>query len=337
MEAPRAGVSELCELFGVSKQAFYKGCASDFSKDVLNDVVVEIVKDIRERCPKVGTRKLQLMLKKYYGLSYGRDRLFALLEENGLLVRQRHRKPRTTFSGHVLPVYPNMVKGLVPTRPNEVWVSDITYIRVGDKFLYLFLITDMYSRKIVGWALSENMGASNAVKALRMAIAQKPDLRLETIHHSDRGLQYCCADYVKLLKSHGILISMTEASDPRENAYAERVNGTIKNEFLRPLKANEENVAGLVCKAIKEYNTFRPHSSIEWLTPEEAHHMEGPLERKWKTYPWYHKPTSEECDNFAAIPPIGDASVVRSEPKTAGASSPDSLNPPARLREPMPV
>lgn len=296
-----------------------------------------MVKDIRNRCPRVGTRKLQKMLEKYYGLNYGRDKLFALLERHNLLVRQRHRKPRTTYSGHIFPVYPNLVKEIVPSRPNEVWVSDITYVSVDGKFLYLFLITDMYSRKIVGWALAENMEAKNAVAALRMAIGQKADLRLQTIHHSDKGTQYCCAEYVKILKSHDFLISMTEAPDPRENAYAERINGTIKNEFIKPLKVTKDNVDMLVSEAINTYNTFRIHSSISWLTPEEAHHGEGPLERKWKHYPWYHKDNSEKNDNFATIPPIGETSVIRSKPETAGASSPDSFNPPSRLYEPITV
>lgn len=330
-------VSELCELFGVSKQAYYKGNRAEFSEVIADEVVAEMVRDIRKRCPGVGTRKLQKMLVKYYNLDYGRDRLFSLLDKQGLLLRRRHRQPRTTFSGHIFPVYPNLVKEIVPMRPNEVWVSDITYIRVEDGFMYLFLVTDMYSRKIVGWALADNMMAEHAVAALRMAISQKADLRLSTIHHSDKGTQYCCAAYVKMLKRNNILISMTEAPDPRENAYAERINGTIKNEFLKPLKPTRSNVYDVVREAIHNYNTFRIHASIGWLTPEEAHHSEGPLERKWKHYPWYHKDVSEENANFADIPPIGDTSVKRSEPETAGASSPDSFNPPSRLHEPIPV
>lgn len=163
-------MADLCELFGVSKQAYYKGNRTEYTEVITNEVVTEMVQDIRRRCPGVGTRKLQKMLDKYYNVNYGRDRLFALLDRHGLLLRRRHRQPRTTFSGHIFPVYPNLLKEIAPMRPNQVWVSDITYIRMKDGFMYLFLITDMYSRKIVGWALADNMMAKNAVAALRMAI-----------------------------------------------------------------------------------------------------------------------------------------------------------------------
>ena len=160
-------MADLCELFGVSKQAYYKGNRTEYTEVITNEVVTEMVQDIRRRCPGVGTRKLQKMLDKYYNVNYGRDRLFALLDRHGLLLRRRHRQPRTTFSGHIFPVYPNLLKEIAPMRPNQVWVSDITYIRMKDGFMYLFLITDMYSRKIVGWALADNMMAKNAVAALR--------------------------------------------------------------------------------------------------------------------------------------------------------------------------
>lgn len=337
MENPKLGISELCELFGVSKQAYYQRERPNFATIVADEVVIEMVREIRSRCPGVGTRKLQKMLEKFYGLNYGRDRLFALLNSQNMLLRGRHRKPRTTFSGHLFPVYPNRVRDLVPMRPNEVWVSDITYIRVEGNIMYLFLITDMYSRKIVGWSLANNMMAENAVAALRMAISQKADLRLQTIHHSDKGTQYCCADYVKILKLHNFIISMTEASDPRENAYAERVNGIVKNEFLRHLSPILSNASMVVNEAIRNYNTFRIHSSISWLTPEEAHLCEGPLERMWKKYPWYHKDKSEENAKFASIHPKGDTTVKRCEPEAIGTSSPDSFNPPSWLHKPMPM
>lgn len=295
-------MAELCELFGVSKQAYYKSNRAEFSEVIADEVITEMVCDIRKRCPGVGTRKLQKMLDKYYNISYGRDRLFSLLDRHGMLLRRKYRQPRTTFSGHLFPVYPNLVKEIVPMRPNEVWVSDITYLHVENGFMYLFLITDMYSRKIVGWALADNMMSDNAVAALRMAIAQKADLRLPTIHHSDKGSQYCCTAYVRVLKRHNIQISMTEAKDPRENAYAERINGIIKNEFIKQLKPLRSNAKDIVETAIYNYNFFRIHTSIEWLTPEEAHHTEGVLERKWKHYPWYHKDKSEKNIIFADNP-----------------------------------
>lgn len=300
---PILSVESLCELFGVTKQAYYQGVKATYKEIAEDDVVIEMIKDLREKCPGSGTRKLQIMLKTNYQIEYGRDRLFDLLDREGMLLRQRHRKPRTTFSGHLLPVYPNLVKDMVPMRPNHVWVSDITYVKVDGSFMYLFLITDMYSRKIVGWKLASDMTAAHAVSALKMALRQRNDKDAELIHHSDRGTQYCSSQYVKVLNKNHIKISMTENGDPRENAYAERVNGTIKNEYIKRMDIHGENAMMVVKTAIYNYNEYRPHASIEWLTPSEAHLMEGPLDRKWKYYPWYSKSNSEKSANFAAPQP----------------------------------
>lgn len=299
-EDSAARVEDLCGLFGVTKQAYYQGVKFSYKEVAEEDVVIEMVKDMREKCPGIGTRKLQMMLRANYQVDYGRDRLFRLLDREGLLLRQRHRKPRTTFSGHLLPVYPNLVKGITPMRPNHVWVSDITYVKVDGAFMYLFLITDMYSRKIVGWALASDMGAEHAVSALKMALRQRGDKSAELIHHSDRGTQYCSQRYVKLLRKNGASVSMTENGDPRENAYAERVNGTIKNEYIKRMDISAENAPKVVAKAINNYNDNRPHASIEWLTPSEAHQMEGLLDRKWKHYPWYKARNTEKSPNFAS-------------------------------------
>lgn len=266
--------------------------------------------DIRMQCPGIGTRKLQYMLREQYGIRYGRDKLFALLEREKMLIRQRHRKPRTTWSGHIFPVYPNLVKEIVPTRPNEVWVSDITYIKAEGAFLYLFLITDMYSRKIIGWELASDLLAKHAVSALEQAIEQKRKSQLPTIHHSDRGAQYCCGAYVSKLAEANITISMTEQGDPRENAYAERINGTVKNEFVKILTPTKQTVRMLVENAIHSYNQVRPHSSIGYLTPAIAHTKSGELKRMWKTYPWYSEKLSEKRVNFVPQPTWGDASVI---------------------------
>lgn len=262
------------------------------------------------QCPGIGTRKLQYMLREQYGIRYGRDKLFALLEREKMLIRQRHRKPRTTWSGHIFPVYPNLVKEIVPTRPNEVWVSDITYIKAEGAFLYLFLITDLYSRKIIGWELSSDLLAKHAVSALEQAIEQKRKSQLPTIHHSDRGAQYCCGAYVSKLAEANITISMTEKGDPRENAYAERINGTVKNEFVKILTPTKQTVRKLVENAIHSYNQVRPHSSIGYLTPDIAHTKSGELKRMWKTYPWYSEKLSEKRVNFVPRPTWGDASVI---------------------------
>lgn len=320
-EYPSETPESLCALFGHTKQAYYQKRMYEYKDKVEEDIVLEIVRDIRKDCPGVGTRKLHWMLKETYGQKFGRDQLFALLDREQMLLRQRHRHPKTTDSNHSLKKWPNLVKAMVPTRPNQVWVSDITYVKVDGETMYLFLITDMYSRKIVGWVFSDNMEAENAIIALKMAIRQRKGKGLPTIHHSDRGSQYCSTKYVNLLKKHGIDISMTESGDPRDNAYAERVNGTIKNEFLRSLNPSKDNVAEMVKSSITTYNERRPHASIAYLTPSVAHTMEGEIERMWKKYPWYSKGKSGFFTNFVD-PNEGEASVERREPEIDGASSP---------------
>jgi transposase InsO family protein len=181
--------------------------------------------------------------------------------------------------------YPNLIKDLSPERPNHVWVSDITYIKTNNGFLYLYLITDAYSRKIIGWQLSDNLGSDNAILALYMAINQLPANCGEIIHHSDRGIQYCSLKYVKILETHGIKISMTENGDPYENAIAERVNGILKTEWLYDMHLhNYTEAMAAVKQIIRIYNTERLHSSIEMLTPDQAHKINGKLQRLWKSY-----------------------------------------------------
>lgn len=186
---------------------------------------------------------------------------------------------------------------VIPVRPNEIWVSDITYLQYLDKDYYLFLVTDAYSHKIVGWALSQNMKVDNAVHALRMALRQRKG-KSHLIHHSDRGSQYASYKYIKLLKRNGIMPSMTENGNPRENAIAERVNGILKEEFFKYVQFTEDNVNKEIANAIINYNTRRIHYSIGLMTPEEAHRTCGKLDRKWKKYP-YRKGNMENCNNFA--------------------------------------
>lgn len=289
-------VDALCGLFGHTKQAFYQWNRRKFKEKCEEQAIVEIIRDIRSEMPRIGVRKLRQLLILDYGLYCGRDRLFDILRRERLLVKRRRRKPRTTYSGHIFPVYPNLVSSLTPVRPNHVWVSDITYVRVEGRFMYLFLITDMFSRKVIGWSLADDMAVPHALEALKMALRQRKGKGVETIHHSDRGSQYCCAEYVRLLKRHGISISMTENGDPRENAYAERVNGTIKEEFINPLNPGRSSVLRVVRESISTYNDRRPHASLVILTPEPvmltpsaAHSMECEPMRGWKHYPWYRK------------------------------------------------
>ena len=218
----------------------------------------------------------------------GRDAFFDLLRERGLLIRKRRfKKPRTTFSGFWLKKYPNLAKDLIPTAPNQLWVSDITYIAVADDFAYLSLITDAYSHKVVGFYLSEDLSAQGPIMALKMALKNNPN-RKNLIHHSDRGLQYYSAGYMRLLAN--IRVSMSEKSDPLENAIAERMNGILKDELLEHYFETYDEAQREVAVAISIYNHERPHGSVNNLTPAMAHLQSGELKKRWKNY---YKPKSK--------------------------------------------
>lgn len=243
---------------------------------------------IRQDQPTIGGRKLHYLLKQEFskGELPGRDALFDLLRENGLLVRRRKRKvPITTNSWHHFHKYPNLYKGKIPDGPNKVWVADITYIRMENgEFLYLSLLTDVYSHKIVGWYLSESLDTKGPLMALEQALVNLPDNH-QLIHHSDRGVQYCSYAYTDLLKSRKIGISMTQSGDPRENAIAERVNGILKSEWIdREQICSLEQARERIDSIVVVYNSKRPHMSINMLTPDQAHKQEGTLKRKWKAY-----------------------------------------------------
>lgn len=231
-------------------------------------------------------------------IDIGRDAFFDVLRANSLLVRKRRfRKPRTTFSGFWLRRYPNLAKGFIPTTPNQLWVSDITYISVDDDYAYLSLITDAYSHKIVGFHLSQNLSAKGPIKALKMALKTlrhrldgNPS-RSRLIHHSDRGVQYYSSGYTKLL--NGIRVSMSEKSDPLENAIAERLNGILKEELLDNHFKYFEEAQREVAIAISIYNHERPHGSVNNLTPAMAHLRSGELKKRWKNY---YKPKSKKVE-----------------------------------------
>lgn len=251
-------------------------------------IVVKLVGALRLQMPRIGGRKLYHLLKapmQAHDIDIGRDKFFDILGDYSLLVRRRkRRKPLTTDSDHPFFKYPNLIRDLEVVRPNQLWVSDITYIPVGMGFNYLSLITDAYSRKIVGWCLWENLKRDGTVQALRTAMGDCSTASLAgLIHHSDRGLQYCSGEYTDLLSGSGMLISMTEKSDPYENAIAERVNGILKTEFGLGDRLSSHSVASeAVSKAIETYNTLRPHASCNYLTPDEAHKLEGKLRSKWR-------------------------------------------------------
>ena len=237
--------------------------------------------------PRIGGVKLRKMLIKELpeDLHLGRDAFLTLLRDNKLLIRARRYRVKTTDSNHWLRKYPNLIREFTPNKPHQLWVSDITYVETDQGFKYLFLITDAYSRKIIGWCLGDTMESNHAVKALSMALWQLPEKVTEIIHHSDRGVQYCSGKYVQKLKKRGIRISMTENGDPLENAIAERINGILKTEWLNELKLKSKIIAKKeIGRIIEIYNTKRPHSSLDMMKPEEAHKMEGDLKKHWKNY-----------------------------------------------------
>jgi putative transposase len=284
---PQIGLTRFCRLLGITRQAFYQHFwfVSDWS--IQEQMIVQQVQKIRQLHPVIGGRKLYCMLQSFlleHQIKMGRDALFNLLSANKLLVRKQKRKISTTQSHHWLKKYPNLIKQWQPYKPLQLWVADITYVAVQNGFLYLSLITDAYSHKIMGYNIANNLGAVNTFKALQMALANNP-LTEQLIHHSDRGIQYCCADYINLLKQNNIQISMTESGDPLENALAERINGIIKQEYLQHYPIlSVHNAQELIKDVVDRYNNQRPHLSINLLTPNLVHQLKLPVNRKWNKH-----------------------------------------------------
>jgi transposase InsO family protein len=258
----------------MSRQNYYKSRQRRDRRKVDEGLVKELVR--RERClqPRLGGTKLHGMLRgelEASGVRLGRDRFFQVLKNQALLLEALPKAPKTTCSAHSLPVFTNLTKGHEFTSPNQAWSSDITYIRTRGEFLYLSLITDMCSRKIVGFHLGPTLETRETLKALEMALAAKP-LGARPIHHSDRGCQYCSHEYVNRLNEHQLPISMTEENHCAENALAERLNGILKQEyFLKEEFQSLEQAQRAVDEAVHLYNTRRPHRSLQYRTPEQVH------------------------------------------------------------------
>ncbi len=263
-------VYRVCAYYGYSRQCYYKRCQNYLRKKAKAAYILQEVRDIRKRQPEVGTRKLQKMLSAK-SIYLGRDSFFSLLGENGLLIKPKKRYVVTTNSRHRFRMYKNLIKDIEVKCPKKIFVSDITYIKTLEGFKYLALITDKYSRKIVGYALSESLSIEGNLSALKMALkGLKSTDRL--IHHSDRGLQYCSKAYVDLLNKHNVEISMTEENHVYENALAERVNGILKNELMLGETLASYKVAKVMVKeAITIYNKERLHLSLDYMTPERVH------------------------------------------------------------------
>ena len=287
-------VTSLCKLFGVTKQAFYKYVDHSMDTHACERFVLEFLKRVREKDPGIGGEKLWLMYRNEFGTSsasVGRDCFCAILSKYHLTVRKRFRAPRTTDSSHYLPQYPDLTRTLLADHPNQLWVSDITYITIwlpdgSYVFCYLSLVTDAYTKEIIGYCVGDTLGSCYTVKALEMAIGGIVGIEVNgLIHHSDRGVQYACADYIAILRHKGILPSMTENGNPKDNAIAERVNGIIKNELLQGMRFKSiEEVKKAVDMAVHFYNNERPHMSLNMLTPAQAGQMVGPIKKEWISY-----------------------------------------------------
>jgi transposase InsO family protein len=284
-------------LLGYSRQSYYQGIKFIQQKAYEADIVIDEVLRYRKHQKRLGTRKLLHEMQGFleaHNFQIGRDAMFNLLAERGLLITKRKRRGCiTTLSKHRFKKYPNIIKGFIPIAPNQLWVSDITYIHLSDDFAYLSLITDAYSHKIVGFYLSEDLSAKGPLKALKMALTGNPDCK-NLIHHSDRGVQYCCDEYVKLLQSNNFKISMTENGDPLENPLAERVNGILKSELLEEVFVDFKIAQQAIAVACSTYNHLRPHGSIDNLKPVEAHQRTGELNKRWKNYYQINKQKKEE-------------------------------------------
>lgn len=274
----------MCELFGYTRQAWYDTIKRQSKTQLSEVLVLNEAKKLRREHKKMGCEKMHDLMTPFlneHQVKMGRDKFFYLMSEHGLQVRRTKRKARTTNSNHLFKRYPNIVRDIELLNAGKLWVSDITYIRTKFGFAYLSLITDAYSKKIVGWCLWPDLTSTGALNALKMA-TESETVTNKLIHHSDRGIQYCCYDYVNYLKGCNIQISMTENGDPYENAIAERVNGILKDEYDLYDTFEDYNQAHEAVKiAINKYNNQRPHRSCNMLTPEQAHTQTGVLKKRW--------------------------------------------------------
>ena len=269
-------MKKLCSRVGISRQAYYKSKETERKREVKEKEILQEVQKLRYRHPRMGVRKLHYILKGVLndrGIFIGRDKMFNLLRRYDMLVKRKRGRVFTTYSRHNYRIYKNLIKGIKVNGVNEVWQADITYINTEDGYLYLSLITDALSRKIVGYNISDSLESEGSIKALKMAIRSLPPGD-RPIHHSDKGIQYCSSGYRELLLKNFIKISMTERDHCAENALAERVNGILKTEYFLDNTFNTKEQARLFClEAIRLYNDERPHLSLNYACPSEIHNQ----------------------------------------------------------------
>ncbi|QMW05798.1 IS3 family transposase [Spirosoma foliorum] len=280
-------MEQLCGVFGMTRQAWYAATRRQEKRGFQAAIVLAEVRRLRKQVAGLGTTKLYEPMQDFlasHQIKLGRDRLHKLLKDNTLLLSKKRSRVKTTDSDHDLEKYPNQVKELKPDRVGQLWVSDLSYIRVGIGFAYLSVIMDAYSRKIVGWSFHKTLEAKGPVAALEMALKTRGQPNQPLIHHSDRGVQYCSGAYVDRLRQATITISMTESGDPNENALAERVFRTLKEDFHLwgfPTFGVAETA---IEQAIGAYNSVRPHASLGYKTPDQAHQGQGYQPLKWYPY-----------------------------------------------------
>lgn len=275
----------VCRQLGYSKQAYYQSLSRKRTGDLQWQQIKEKVLAVRHQLPRLGTRKLYKLLGEALrgeGLKIGRDRLFDLLRQESLLVVRKRKYVSTTDSRGWMRQYPNLIQGMELNRPEQLWVADITYLKTRQGYNYLHLVTDAYSKKIMGYEHSDNLEGSASIQALKMAFEHR-SYRQALIHHSDRGLQYCSKDYTGLLKQNHVSISMTQTGSPYDNAIAERINGILKQEFgLDELFENMQEAGKQIDESIALYNSFRPHMSNHLLTPDQMHQQDKLNPKVWR-------------------------------------------------------
>ena len=272
-------------MFGCNRQVYYRTIKREGQKQQIATKVVLMIEQIRMRMPRIGTRKLYHILNdQLKELGVGRDRLFSIVKANHLQIVPKRQYHITTDSQHRFRKHKNLIEFLKVEKPEQVWVSDITYIGTRAYPMYLSLVTDAYSKRIVGFNVSKSLDASGAISAMKQAIANRKYPNQHLIHHSDRGLQYCCDVYQGLLTKHTIACSMTESYDPYQNAIAERVNGILKHEFILGITTKDlDLMSTLIKQSISIYNNERPHWSCWMFTPNQMHKQNRVKIKTYKT------------------------------------------------------
>lgn len=289
-------VEWLCRYFGKSRQAYYQLVRRKDKQYVDEELIVSYVMEHRRTMRRLGTRKLHHLLHPQLeasGIRCGRDKLFSLLGRKGLLIRRRRVHRSTTQRIATSEHFPNLVKDMVIDAPEQVWASDTTALAVYDGPAYLTLMTDVYSKQIMGYNAQRTKDRSGSLATLRMGLGNRQYPKRQLIHHSDGGGEYFNHDYLSQLLSSHVQASCTAPSSPEENSVAERINGILKEEFLET--ENRFSFADVINKlpdAIRIYNECRPHASLDYMTPDQAHKCCGPIRKRWRTYKRRYRPNS---------------------------------------------